>query len=71
MRLDRFPQSRRVAIDLISRHPAHRHTLLPGMHKHRNGLLGLGFKAHLLRDPRLRPSLPIPDTLFRQIQPSI
>lgn len=48
MFLDRFAQTRGVAIDLVPGDPLHRDSLLPGMFEHRDGLLGLGFKTHLL-----------------------
>src|SRR6266516_4616280 len=68
MRLDRFPSAGRVAIDLISGDPSHRHPLLPSMHQHRESLLRLGRKANLLWNPRFCPALFVPHPLFWQVQ---
>jgi hypothetical protein len=62
------PQLRRITIDFIARHPAHRHALCPGVLQHLTGLLGLGLKDHLGRDFGSGPPFGVVTPLFRQVQ---
>ena len=64
-------QGRRFTVDLVSRHPAHRHTQPPRMAQHRNRQFRLGGKTDVGRHFGFRTALSISAPLLRQIEPPI